>query len=187
MGGFGRTRGVREYRAGDDRLLLLDAGEWDAVLSGKVREIDGVPVAAVVADRNWAVYALERGAASSDRVQLFLGTHGWHRSDWVKWWPRLLYWPDGRPDLGADEQPDSRRFFDVYFHRFHCFECALDMDGYAIDNLARHRWTPEDAAPVRGLIKRCPRCGGDVRDPGLIEITHLHHAHGDTAAAPQLE
>jgi len=174
---------VRQYRAANDLLLLLDAGEWDAVFAGTLRESDGVPVASVVTDGGWARYALERGAASSDRVQLFLGTYAWHRHDRVKWWPRLLYWPDGRPDLDAGEQPDSRAFFDVYFHRFHCFDCALDMDGYAIDNIARRPgdWAPKDDARARALTKRCPRCGGDVRKPGLIEITHVHEDAGASA------
>ena len=96
-----------------------------------------------------------------------------------------LYRPRrGRLGVSADircgtvtETDMSRRVIkspEMPIYEYDCSDCRR-----RVSVLVRTIATASDA--------RCPRCGGDVRNPGLIKITHVHEGDGDTAAAPQLE
>ena len=168
-----------EYEADGARLLHPSTDEWGDLLAGRVAKIDGIPVLEPQLMLMFAQYALARDALSTPLAEGFLDAPAWQAPTFRRWWPRILLWPDGKPDLSARSfSADDRLYLKVYFGRFTCDRprggCGAWMDAYSIDRDAyrkgelyhlyqRHRWADAD----------CPRCGRSMARTGLVLVTGL--------------
>lgn len=160
-------------------LALPSRAEWDMLCNGAMTRIGHYPVLDARNLRTRMHYALQQGAYQTDSVQSFLQLPHWHGVK--EWWPVMFHWPSGRPSLEELALGDAAVpfYLKVYFHRFHCFDCGLDLDGYAVEQDAY----PSSAMPWEDMKKhgvntlRCPACGGGMRHPLLV---HIHRVHPRT-------
>lgn len=171
---FGSMKRLFELRLSETRWLFPAPGDWEDLCGGAISEIDGFPVLDSKVFARTMHYALERGAATTDKVLSGLVLLSWHKTK--KWWPGMLLWPDGVPmKNGQVFVSDAPEPFVVYFHKFKCFDCGLTLDGYAVSRDAyRFPEFLQVLKRVKPYEKRCPRCNGDMRHPLLIEIFHVH-------------
>jgi hypothetical protein len=157
-------------------LVIPEPAEVDGLFAGEVKTIEGVEV---LEPRLFATsgfeYARARRILSTDRVLFALGVIAW-AVPFKMWCPLQLYWPEGKPDVSrASVIPRSGSFpLQIYTGLFHCFDCGIDAEAFAIRGEAYLVKRDFPTGPeVAALLKRCPDCGGDMKNPGLVEIHHV--------------
>ncbi|WP_175532440.1 hypothetical protein [Paenibacillus sp. yr247] len=154
-------------------LQLPTLSEWNLLLSGQINQLDGYQVHQKQYLEMALGYAFNQGKAFSDKVMPVLELR-----KWGLWTPSLFYWPNGKPILEPESKRIDDTFIQVYFRKFHCFDCELDIDAYAIENdayLGKGYLELNTVLKLNNLPKdSCPRCKGNLRSPGIVEVVQVY-------------
>ncbi|BFT73593.1 hypothetical protein [Paenibacillus sp. P36] len=157
-------------------LQLPTLSEWNQLLSGQITQLDGYQVLQKKYLDMALGYAFTRGNAFSGKVMPVLELRKWARDS--LWTPSLIYWLNDKPILEPDSKIMDNTFIQVYFRKFHCFDCQLDIDAYAIENDA---YSGKGYLELNTVLKLnnlpndcCSRCKGNLRRPGIVEVVHVY-------------
>ncbi|UJF35742.1 hypothetical protein [Paenibacillus hexagrammi] len=158
-------------------LQLPTLSEWNLLLLGQIKQIDGYQVLQKQYLEMALGYAFHQGKAFSDKVIPVLELRKWARNS-LLWTPSLIYWPSGKPIFEPNSKRVDDTYIQVYFRKFHCFDCELDIDAYAIENDAYFGKSYLELNTVLKLNNlpndSCPRCNGNLRRPGIVEVVQVY-------------
>ncbi|WP_058300482.1 hypothetical protein [Gorillibacterium timonense] len=152
-------------------FLYLELAEWEVIMSQEQSDYRGIPILKTEFTLAFIQPYLNQFGVRGTNTLAVLEKVPWKEG---QWWPRILYFPKGFDEdvetLGKTIPYES--FFYVYYRTFHCFDCGLDLDAFCFDRDAYvfHDAELEAAHQTLRFKNECPRCKGDMRSPGLIEI-----------------
>lgn len=154
-------------------VLLPTPEETAALFAGKVRAIAEHPVLEPeYFCKSGFEYARARRLLDTPNAAFVLGIVRWFPPSFQKWSPLQLWWPEGKPDLERETVLARRGPFPLQVHvdLFHCFDCQLDGDGFLIRLEVYPPGQYPGGSEVEARLKRCPECGGGLKNPGLVEV-----------------
>lgn len=161
---------MKELNVQNLMLLYPSLIEWRAILNTTIAEYDQKPFLKSELLRMFIKqYLDEFGTISAKTIAVLEEVKKGH------WWPKIVYFPKGvQLDQGEVALSSFKEaYIYVYYRTFHCFDCGLDADAFCLDRDAYIGKT-EDLNKIYDSWNynqvRCPRCSGDFRNPGLIEI-----------------
>ncbi|WP_438445861.1 hypothetical protein [Gorillibacterium sp. sgz5001074] len=162
---------MKEINFQNKRLLFPTRSEWEEIFDNKISEIFGYKLLNAELAKGFISHYLDDFGTQGTKTIAVLEKVPWKEG---QWWPRILYCFNG---LTLENERlctlvSNDNLIYVYYRRFHCFDCNLDIDAFCFDRDAYIFNKEELKAAYKNLITKneCPKCKGSVRNPGLIEI-----------------
>ncbi len=151
--------------------------EWYEIIRGSICNIKGIEIINNKIFREQVELCINKNVLNTSRT---LGVLDERKcANKCQWWPSIIYWSEGCPQIEDNfiSSLEDMLFFRVYFHMFHCFQCGLDIAGYALDRDAyifRENELNKVYDSFDFFSLRCLDCEGSMRNPGLVEIIQIH-------------
>lgn len=167
---------MRKVIINGNEFVLPKEEEWIELINGHITEIEGISVLSNKLIKGVIEYALRREELNTSKTLGALEIRTFRNN--TLWFPSILYFPSGYPiDIDKNTEDFDRIYFRVYFSKFHCFDCKIDIDGYALDRefYIFNNEELKDIYKSYDFFKlKCPKCNGSMRSPGLVEIKKIY-------------
>lgn len=155
-------------------FLIPSIEEWEQLFHGSIDKIDNVITLKSKYIEGFIKYAIQCNTLLTSKT---IGTLEKREIRGIlNWYPTILYFPNRQFQKVDVDIFDiaNEDFIHVNFSRFHCFDCSLDLDGYAINRhsyILRKKELEEVYEKYDFFRIKCPKCYGNLRNPGIIQIT----------------
>lgn len=167
---------MKKITINGDNFTLPTDEEWTKLINGQIKDIEGIGVLNNKLIKDVIEYAQKKKELNTTKTlgALELRTL-WNNS---LWHPTILYFPNGFPIVVDKNTDDSNEtYFRVHFRMFHCFDCNIDVDGYALDKdsyISKNEELKKVYKAFDFFKLKCPKCNGSMRSPGLVEIRKIY-------------